>query len=158
MNKIIFSIGSPFTVKLLSRLYLPFLGAGIRVTKVTPDYREMETRMKLRWYNRNLVGTHYGGSLYSMTDPFYMLMLVMNIGDQHLVWDKSSSIEYVSPGKGEVKASFKLSQDMIESIVEEAKDGKPHFVNFKVDVLDAKENVVAKVNKVLYVRRKPRKR
>ena len=90
---------------MLSRLYLPFLGAGIKVTKITPDYREVETRMKLRWYNKNLVGTHYGGSLYSMADPFYMVMLVANLGDKHFVWDKSSSIEFISPGKGEVRAS-----------------------------------------------------
>ena len=114
--------------------------------------------MKLRWYNKNLVGTHYGGSLYSMADPFYMVMLVANLGDKHFVWDKSSSIEFISPGKGEVRASFKLSQEVIEHIVEEAKNGEPHFVDFKVEVLDADDSVVARVNKTLYVRRKPRER
>lgn len=151
-------LASPFTIKLLSRLYGPFLGAGIRVTKVTPDFREIETRMKLHWYNRNLVGTHYGGSIFSMADPFYMLMLIVNIGDNHFVWDKATSIQFVRPGKGEVRANFKLSQDTIERIVEDAKGGEPNFVDFEVDVLDCEEKVVAKVTKTLYIRRKPRER
>ena len=149
---------SPLAIRCLSRVWGPYAGAGIRVTKVAPDFREVETRMKLRWYNKNLVGTHYGGSLFSMTDPLYMIMLVANIGDKHLVWDKKTTIEFVRPGKTEVRAHFKLTQDLIEQIVEEAKDGAPHFVDFKVDVLDAEDKVVAKVDKSLYVRRKPRER
>ena len=46
----------PFAVKFLSRFWGPYSGAGIRVTKVTPDYREIETRLRLHWYNRNAVG------------------------------------------------------------------------------------------------------
>jgi acyl-coenzyme A thioesterase PaaI-like protein len=149
---------TPFIFKLLSRFYPPFLGAGIRVTKIARGYREMETRMKLHWYNKNLVGTHFGGNVYSMTDPFYMMMLLWNIGDQHLVWDKSGTIEHISPAKGEVRASFKLSQEEIDRIVEEAKDGKPRFVDFRVDIVDADDVVVAKVKKTLYVRKKPRER
>lgn len=56
-----------------SRFYMPFVGAGIRVTKVAPDFREMEVKMKLKWYNKNYVGSHYGGSMFSMTDPFYII-------------------------------------------------------------------------------------
>lgn len=149
---------SAFKLKLLSRLWGPFLGAGIRITKVSPDYREIETRLKLHWYNRNFVGTHYGGSLYSMTDPFYMLMLLANIGDKHFVWDKSASIEFVQPVKTEVRATFTLSEDLIQRVVEQAEDDKPHFVEFAVDVLDVEGSVVAKLNKSLYVRRKPRER
>lgn len=143
--------------RLMTKIWPPYLGAGIRVTKISPDYREVETRMKLRWYNKNAVGTHYGGSLYSMTDPFYMLMLLANIGKEHIVWDKSSTIEFVSPGKTEVRANFKLSKEMIEHIVEEARDGRPHYQNFDVTVLDSMDNVVAKVTKTLYIRRKEKK-
>ena len=93
-----------------------------------------------------------------MTDPFYMFMLIANLGDKYFIWDKSASIEFVSPGKGEVRANFRLSEEVIKEIVEKAKDGKPHFVDFKINVLDADDSVVAKLNKTLYVRRKPRER
>ena len=148
----------PKLLKHSGRIWGPFMGAGIRITKVTPDYRHMETRMRLRWFNTNLVGTHYGGSLYSMTDPFYMLMLIVNIGDEHFVWDKAGSIEFVSAVKAEVRAEFKLTDEVIEKIVEDARDGERHFVNFDVNVVDADDQLVAKVHKTLYVRRKPRNR
>jgi uncharacterized protein DUF4442 len=56
-------------------LYPPYLGAGIRVTRVSHDFREIDVQMGLRWWNRNYVGTHFGGSLYSMIDPSLMLMV-----------------------------------------------------------------------------------
>ena len=149
-------LNSKYTVlklKLFSRFWGPFVGAGIRVSHASPDFRTLETRMK-----RNLIGTHYGGSLYSMTDPFYMLMLLANIGDEHHVWDKAASIEFVSPVKTEVRAEFTLTEEVIEGIVEKAKDGKRHFVDFDVNVVDVNDKLIAIVNKTIYVRRKPRNR
>lgn len=146
---------SPFGIRNFMRLWGPFIGANIRVTKVSPDFKEMEARMKLHWYNKNLFGTQFGGSLFSMTDPFYPMMLMMNIGGKHIIWDKSASIEFVSAVKTEVRASFKLSDERLQRITEEAKDGEPHFVDFKVDILDLDDNLVARCTKVVYVRRKP---
>ena len=49
--------------------------------------------------NRNYVGTHFGGSLFAMTDPFYMLMMMRNLGPDYIVWDKHrGSISGVPPG------------------------------------------------------------
>ncbi len=157
-SKFLSSKHTVLKLKLFFKVYGPFVGAGIRLTRATPDFKSLETRMKLRWYNTNLVGTHYGGSLYSMTDPFYMLMLLANIGDEHFVWDKAAAIEFVSPVKTEVRAEFKLTDEVIERIVEEAKDGERHFVDFEVNIVDTEDALVAKVHKTLYVRRKPKNR
>ena len=71
----------------------PLLAAGISV-RWGQDYRSADVKMRLRFWNRNYVGTHYGGSLYSMTDPFYMLMLMENLGRDYIVWDKAAKIRY----------------------------------------------------------------
>lgn len=149
---------SPLMLRIFSRFWPPFLGAGIRVTKTTQDLREIETRMKLRYLNMNPVGSHYGGSLFSMTDPFYMLMLIYHIGKDHFVWDKSATIEFCRPARSEVRANFVLTDEMISNIIEKTKDSQPHFMDFQVDILDTEDSVVAKVNKTLYIRRKPSKR
>jgi hypothetical protein len=39
----------------------------------------------------------YGGSLYSMTDPFYMPMLISNLGSDYVVWDKAAHIRFRKP-------------------------------------------------------------
>jgi hypothetical protein len=72
----------------------PFLGAGIRVTHIAPDMKSVDVEMKLRWWNANYVGTHFGGSLFAMTDAFYMLMVMANLGRDYIVWDKAASIRY----------------------------------------------------------------
>ena len=82
------------------RLYPPYLGAGIRVTHVSHDFREIDVRMGLHWWNRNYVGTHFGGSLYSMIDPFLMLMFLENLGRDYVVWDKAATIRFKTPGRG----------------------------------------------------------
>ncbi len=135
-------------------LWPPFLGAGIRVRRLGPSWKEIDVEMKLRWWNRNYVGTHYGGSLYSMTDPFFMLMLIENLGKDYLVWDKSASIRFKKPGRGTVSASFRLSEPQIREI-KQALDSQEKIERaFAVEVKDESGNVVAEVEKLLHIRRK----
>lgn len=129
----------------------PFLGAGIRVTRLGPHAVDVE--MKLRRWNRNYVGTHFGGSLYAMTDPFFMLMLIENLGSEYLVWDKAATIRFKKPGRGKVRAEFRLSSDQVEEIRRATARGKTEPV-FVVQVKDETGDVVAEVEKVLWVKRK----
>src|SRR6185312_15728704 len=136
------------------RLYPPYLGAGVRVTHIAADFRRVEVEMPLRFYNRNYVGTHFGGSLYSMVDPFYMLMLMNILGPGYIVWDKAASIRFKKPGKGVMKASFHLSEEQIAEI-RAAADTQPKVEpQFLVVVKDAEGNAVAEIDKLLYVRKK----
>jgi uncharacterized protein YxjI len=113
--------------------------------------------MPLRFYNRNYVGTHFGGSLYSMVDPFYMLMLMNILGPDYIVWDKAASIRFKKPGKGVMKASFHLSDAQIAEI-RAAADTQPKVEpQFKVVIKDAEGNTVAEVDKLLYVKKKEKR-
>lgn len=138
----------------LMNLYPPFLGAGIRVKKVSDDLRLIETEMKLRWWNRNYVGTHFGGSLFTMCDPFYMVMLVELLGRDYIVWDKAASIRFRRPGRGTVRARFEVGAEREAEIRAAAdRDGKTEIV-FEPRVVDADGETVAEVEKLIYVRRK----
>jgi acyl-coenzyme A thioesterase PaaI-like protein len=136
----------------------PFLGAGIRVRSMSDDFREAVVELRLGRFNRNAVGTHFGGSLYAMTDPFFMIMLLRNLGGDYLVWDKSGSIEYVAPGRGIVSARFALDEARIADIRAQAAGGEKVLPQFSVDVKDEAGAMVARVYKTLYVRLKPRHR
>jgi len=139
----------------LINLWPPFLGAGIRVTRMQSDWKAIDVEMKLRLWNSNYVGTHFGGSLYSMTDPFYMLMLIELLGPDYIVWDKAASIRFRRPGKGKVFANFRLSAQQIEEIRRELKTQEKIESTFAVDVKDEAGTVIAEVQKVLHIRRKP---
>ena len=136
----------------------PFLGAGIRVRSLSDDFRDAEVELKLGRLNRNAVGTHFGGSLYAMTDPFYMIMLLKNLGGDYLVWDKSGSVEYLAPGRGIVLARFQLTEERIAEIRAQAAAGDKVLPEFIIDVKDEAGGMVARVRKVLYVRLKPKHR
>lgn len=124
---------------------------------MTPDFHELETRMKLSWFNRNWVGTHYGGSLFSMTDGFFAFMLMNILGRDYLVWDKSACIEFKKPGTTEMIANFQIPEERIEEIIENTKMGDPYYAEFQVDVMDTNQEVVASVDKTVYVRKKEAK-
>ncbi|GHD44132.1 Acyl-coenzyme A thioesterase PaaI, contains HGG motif [Marinobacter persicus] len=135
-------------------LYPPNLGAGIKVTHLAEDFSTATVQMRLRWWNRNYVGTHYGGSLYSMVDPMYMLMLVRRLGHEYVVWDKSAHIDFVRPGRGTVSAHFELTDERLEEVRQATADGSKYLPTWDVDVVDDNGELVARVHKVLYVRKK----
>ncbi|MGA2898633.1 MAG: DUF4442 domain-containing protein [Candidatus Acidiferrales bacterium] len=141
-------------MRLRLNLYAPFLGAGIRVKRLAPGWKEVDVEMKLRWWNANYVGTHYGGSLYSMTDPFFMVMLIENLGPDYIVWDKSAAIRFKRPGRGTVTASFRLSDQQIEEIKQALNAEKKIERVFTVEVKDESGTVIAEVEKLLHIRRK----
>ena len=137
-------------------LYPPYLGAGVRITRISDDFRYVEVEMPLRFYNRNYFGTHFGGSLYSMCDPFYVLMLANILGKDYIVWDKAASIRFRKPGKGLMKASFHLTEEKIAEI-RAAADSQPKVEpQFQIQIKDTEGTVIAEIDKLLYVKKKPK--
>ena len=138
--------------------YPPYLGAGVRVRHISDDFRDVQVSMGLGWYNRNYVGTQFGGSLYSMVDPFYMLMLMENLGRHYIVWDKAADIDFISPGKGRVFASFRVDETLLDEIRRQTAAGEKYLPQLQVDIHDGAGTLVARVRKTLYVRLKPQAR
>ena len=136
----------------LINFYPPFLGAGIRSRRI--DEYTTRVEMKLTALNRNILGTHFGGSLYVMCDPWFVLILMRTLGLDYIVWDKSASIQFLQPGRGKVTATFHIPLERVNEIREQADSGKKTEPVFTVDVVDEKNKVVARVEKLLYVRRK----
>ena len=116
--------------------------------------KAVDVEMKLRWWNANYVGTHFGGSLFAITDAFYMLMLMANLGRDYIVWDKAASIRYRKPGRGTVRAEFRLTDAQLDDIREKLKRLPKYEPTFKVEVKDEQGTVIAEVEKLLYMRKK----
>jgi hypothetical protein len=135
-------------------LWPPFLGAGIRVKHVAPDMQSIDVEMRLRWWNANYVGTHFGGSLFAMTDAFYMLMLMANLGRDYIVWDKAATIRYRKPGRGTVRAEFRLTEAQLQDIREKLQTLPKYEPTFHVEVKDAEGTLIAEVEKLIHIRRK----
>ena len=140
----------------LVNFYPPLLGAGVRVRRTGARDEAIETRMKLRWWNRNYFGTHFGGSLYTMCDPFFVLLLAQRLGRGYLVWDKAATIRFRRPGQGTVRARFEVPDARLEGIRAAADRGEVVEPVFHTQVVDEAGAVVAEVEKLLYIRAKAR--
>jgi acyl-coenzyme A thioesterase PaaI-like protein len=144
--------------RLLGRLlglYPPFVGAGIRVRWTGKDPYTVVSSLKLRAWNRNLFGTHFGGSLYAMCDPFFALLLARHLGPGYVVWDRAASIEFLEPGRGTVTATFHVPPAEIERIRGQADTGAKVEPLLVAEVRGEAGQLVARVEKRLYVRKKP---
>ncbi|MDB6095891.1 MAG: tetrameric acyl-CoA thioesterase [Francisellaceae bacterium] len=148
---------SPFLKRLLIKLWnfwLPFLGAGIWIKYVSPDYKHVIVILKKRYWTTNIVGTQFGGSIFMMTDPFYMVMLLFLLGKEYIIWDKGATIHFLKPGRTKLTAEFILKQEELEEIKTMLLTQDKIEKIFYVEVKDEENQIVAKVEKLLYIRKK----
>lgn len=138
----------------LYNFWPPFLGAGIKIKEMSEDFRHTEVTLREHFWNRNPMGSHFGGSIYAMTDPFYAMMLKQILGSEYNVWDKAADIRFIKPGKGLLSAHFHLSEEQIEWVRQRADNGQKAEPVYHVEVKDASGDVVAAMEKTVYIRRK----
>ncbi|OXT02694.1 hypothetical protein B7H23_07360 [Notoacmeibacter marinus] len=145
----------PSTLRRGMNFWPPYFFAGIRVTYIAEDWRRVDVELRQRRLNMNYVGVHFGGSIFSMTDPFFMLMAMNILPRDYTVWDKAAFIDFKKPGKGTLRASFRVTDTMIEEI-EAATPNEGDVVRpvWSVVVEDGEGDIVAKVDKTLHIRRK----
>lgn len=148
----------PSIIKFALNLWPPFWGAGIRIVRISDDFREVQIKLKLRWWNKNANRTQYGGSIFSLTDPMYALMLIGILGKEYFVWDKQAEIHFIKPGDTDLYADFVISEDQLGQIRCATINGDKYFPEFVVQVKNTRGDVVSQVKRVLYVRKKPQYR
>jgi acyl-coenzyme A thioesterase PaaI-like protein len=148
---------SPRRLRLLMNVWPPFVAAGIHVLSIAADWRHAKVRLRRRWYNQNYVGTHFGGSLFAMTDPFWMIMVMENLGRDYLVWDKAGAIEFVAALREPVFVEFRLDDAVLDALRAAAAGGEKVLHWFETEVRSADGQLAARVRKQVYVRlKKPR--
>ncbi|MET4060703.1 acyl-coenzyme A thioesterase PaaI-like protein [Arthrobacter sp. UYP6] len=147
----------PALVRRYMNLWPPFAFSGIHITHLGADFLSAEVRLRLHWWNRNVAAVHFGGSLFAMTDPFWMMLLLRHLGGDHVVWDRAAEVDFIKPGRGVVTARFVLTPAEVERLRKLAAGGDKVLEWFSVDIVDADGDVVARVRKQVYVRRKREK-
>jgi len=134
-----------------------YFGTGARVTYIASNWQEVRVELPLSLRTRNYVGTIFGGSIYGAVDPFYMIMLIRNLGPDYLVWDKAASVRFLKPGRETLRASFHLDEPELEAIRAALAEGQRSVDRvYRVELSTADGLVCAEVEKTVYVRLKDR--
>lgn len=144
----------PFVSKFMLNHYSPYKGAGIEIDNIDLKNYHVRIKMPLTLRNQNIVGVHFGGSLYSMVDPFYMLILMHHLGPKYMVWDKAATINFLSPGRSTVYADVRLDLNEINHIKELTDNYQPIYRIYTLNIFDDSGLRIAEVQKTIYIRRK----
>ncbi len=155
MNRTLARLFKPSIVKAALNAWPPFWGAGIKITSISSDFRQVDVKLKLRWWNKNANRSQYGGSIFSLTDPIFSLMLMGILGEEYYVWDKEASINFIKPGHTDLFARFEVSHERVDEIIEATRHGDKCFPEFVIQVKDDQNQLVSQVERKLYVRKKP---
>jgi acyl-coenzyme A thioesterase PaaI-like protein len=145
---------TPSRLRRVMNLWPPFLFSGIRVEEIGADWRYARVRLKLRWYNRNYVKTQFGGALFSMVDPFWMILTLEALGRDYIVWDKAGEIEFIAPGRADVIAEIRLDDAYLDELRAATANGEKYLRWCETQIKTADGELIARMRKQIYVRRK----
>lgn len=140
-----------WSFRLMMNLYPMYFGTGGRVLFISSDWREVKVRLRRSLWTYNYVGTIFGGSMFSASDPFYMLMLIRNLGKDFVVWDKSAQIRFKKPGKSTLYAHFVINEDLLKDVGERVSYGGETDYSFTVYWKDKSGKVHAEIERTVYI-------
>lgn len=122
-----------------------------RITDVSEDLMVVKVRIPISWKNKNYVGSIFGGSLFSATDPIYMIQLIHILGDDYVVWDKSAEIKFKRPVRTHAFVEFTFTDDEIEKIKHNVATEKEISLVKDLKITDGKETLYCELKKVIYI-------
>lgn len=137
-------------------LWLPNLASGIRIRRYSEDWTHATVELHVNVLTRNYVKTAFGGSMSAMTDPYFFMLVMHQLGRDYVVWDTKGEIEFVKPGRGVLTAEFHVPAEQTATIRERAKGGAKVLEWFETVVTDREGDVVARVRREVYIREKRR--
>jgi acyl-coenzyme A thioesterase PaaI-like protein len=141
-------------IRWLFNLAPAYRGTGAWVRFIAQDFKEIQVTIQLNWRTRNLVGVVFGGSIYASIDPMYMIMLMENLGDDYIVWDKSATIRFKRPIKKRVGAHFKIDDALLTQVRAQVAQENEMTLTLPITFEDKQGTVYAQADKELYVAKK----
>ena len=137
-------------------LWIPNLFSGIRVKSFNEDWTSAVVELHVNVFTRNYVKTAFGGSMSAMTDPYFFMLVMHQLGRDYVVWDTRGEIEFLKPGRVVLTARFEVPREKAEELRERARGGRKVLEWFETEITDAAGDVVARVRREVYVREKKR--
>jgi len=141
--------------RVVTGFYPAFLFSRTKIKSISPDWREMVVVIKRSLWNRNYVGTIFGGTLYAAADPFLMIMLIKILGiEDYIIWDKGAEIDFQKPGRSDITYHFKITESDLKRIDQGLKKNEKIIPEFLVQGVDENGEVCVSIKKKIYIRRK----
>lgn len=126
-----------------------------RIHRVSDDLLKVEVKIRKSYKNKNYVGTIFGGSLFSATDPIFMIQLMHILGKDYVVWDKAASIRFKRPANTNAYIDFIFSEDEIADIKQRVANENEIDLLKDITITNKDKSIVfAEVSKTIYIAEK----
>jgi acyl-coenzyme A thioesterase PaaI-like protein len=135
-------------------LFPPIRKTGVKVDRISDDFREWDLRLPLSIKTRNYVGTHFGGTLYSAADPHFMLAWMHILGPDYIIWDKAAAIRFKRPGRTTLHGEVRINESDVEYVRRRCEEEDKFDLAFTFKWKDDEGVVVAELEKMLHFRKK----
>lgn len=123
-----------------------------RIIAVSDDLYSVTIRIKLSYKNSNYVGSIFGGSLFSATDPIFMIQLLNILDENYVVWDKAASIKFKRPARETCYADFIFTNEEIEKIKTDVSEHHEIDLEKHIQLTNKDGSIVfAVVSKTMYI-------
>ncbi len=132
--------------------YPMYWGTGGRIQYIAGDFREVRLSLGLNPFTYNYVGTIFGGSMFSASDPFLMLMFFHILGKENfVVWDKAARIRFKRPGKSKLTMRIVIDDELLARVRKTVGEERVWTEWLPIEWLDAEGRVVAAQEREVYV-------
>lgn len=122
------------------------------IMNVSDDLLTVKIKIPISYKNKNYVGTIFGGSLFSATDPIFMIQLMNILGKDYVVWDKSAEIRYKRPARENSYANFIFTDAEIQQIKQRVIAEKEIDLEKELKITNKNASVTyAEVSKIIYI-------
>ncbi|CAL2081880.1 Acyl-coenzyme A thioesterase PaaI, contains HGG motif [Tenacibaculum sp. 190524A02b] len=123
-----------------------------RLTYVSEDLYHVKVKIPISFKNKNYVGSIFGGSLFSATDPVFMIQLMQILGNDYVVWDKDASIKFKRPAKASGYVDFIFTHEEIEDIKNKVASEKEYDLVKHIQITNQDASITfAEVSKTIYI-------
>ncbi len=123
-----------------------------KIIEASDDLYNVKVKIPISYKNKNYVGSIFGGSLFSATDPVFMIQLMNILGNDYVVWDKSATIKFKRPAKENSYVDFIFTEDEIQQIKERVKEEKEIDLSKEINITNKEASTVyAEVSKIIYI-------
>jgi hypothetical protein len=122
-----------------------------KIIFASEDLHVVNIKIPLSYKNKNYVGSIFGGSLFSATDPIYMIQLMQILGKDFVVWDKKTNIKFKRPAYEHAFATFEFTTSEINEIRQKVEAENEVDYTKILHITDKNGIIFAELDKTLYI-------
>lgn len=147
----------PNELKRMLNLWLPFILNRIKIQSISNDFTNIHVLLKHSFWNRNPNKSVWGGSIASVLDPFFPIMIkqtVLRKGIHTDFFSKAVNVDFIKQVQSNILFHFIITNAEIAKVETALQENGKYEGWHSVSGIDSNENVCVKGKIQVYLRKR----